>query len=100
MKVSFPQLISIMKINNKIINTVEADNIIQLRKQANKFQVVNKKKIILKSYNQLQEQIQKERNELNKMIQKAEEKILILKEKHQMRKMLKKMQEDFEDLKL
>ena len=89
-----------MKINNKIINTVEADNIIQLRKQANKFQVVNKKKIILKSYNQLQEQIQKERNELNKMIQKAEEKILILKEKHQMRKMLKKMQEDFEDLKL
>ena len=79
-----------MKINNKIINTVEADNIIQLRKQANKFQVVNKKKTILKSYNQLQEQIQKERNELNKMIQKAEEKILILKEKHQVRKMLKK----------
>ena len=89
-----------MKINNKIINTVEADNIIQLRKQANKFQVINKKKIILKSYNQLHEQIQSERNELNKMIQKAEEKILILKEKHKMRKMLKKMQEDFENLKL
>ena len=89
-----------MKINNKIINTVEADNIIQLRKQANKFQVINKKKIILKSYNQLHEQIQSERNELNKMIQKAEEKMLILKEKHKMRKMLKKMQEDFENLKL
>jgi hypothetical protein len=34
------------------------------------------------------------------MIQKAEEKILILKEKHKMRKMLKKMQENFENLKL
>ena len=89
-----------MKINNKIINTVNEDNIIQLRKQANKFQVINKKKIISKSYNQLHEQIQKERNELNKMIQKAEEKILILKEKHKMRKMLKKMQENFENLKL
>ena len=89
-----------MKINNKIINIVEADNIIQHRKQANKFQVINKKKLILISYNQLQEKIQRERNELNKMIQKAEEKILILKEKHKMRKMLKKMQKDFENLKL